>query len=68
MSKPSLEELNESIKDLSAYRDRLKQEVITIAEKLKMPKKKIEITLEENSELKKLQQIISVLVSQRDLI
>ena len=45
------QELNESIKSLKNYRDRLRTELISISQKLRMPKEKIDLTLKEHKEL-----------------
>jgi len=66
MSEPNLEELNESIKLLSKYRDRLNKEVTLIAKKLQMSPKAINSTLKDNSELTKINHIIINLISQRE--
>jgi len=41
MQSPTEEELEESIKELTEYKNRLEKEVVTISNKLKMPQKKI---------------------------
>ena len=41
MQSPTEEEFKESIKELSAYKDRLEKEVVTISQKLKIPHEKI---------------------------
>jgi len=66
MSEPTEKELQESIEELTAYRDRLLKEIVTIAQKLRMPQKKIDSTVAEHSELKNLDVILSQLISQRD--
>ena len=40
MQSPTEEELEESIKELTEYKNRLEKEVATISNKLKMPQKK----------------------------
>ena len=40
MARPKEDELEESIQELSEYKDRLEKEVVTISQKLKMPQKK----------------------------
>ena len=64
MTEPSPAELKKSIQELTAYRDRLHQEVTTIAKKLQMPPKKIALTLEGNFELKQIENILNVLKKQ----
>ncbi len=66
MPKPTLDELNESIELLSAYSNRLQKEVLRIAQKLKMPQKKIDKMLQENEELKRVSLLIEKLSKERD--
>ncbi len=68
MSEPSIEELNNSIDALTSYKNRLKKEIISISQKLQMPSKKIDATLQEHSELKKLESTIETLKIQRDTL
>ncbi len=64
MSEPSPQELKESIEALSAYRDRLQTEVTSIAQKLQIPKRKIDSTLAEHSELIRIETLLSQLIEQ----
>ncbi len=66
MTEPTQEELNESINELLAYKDRLNKEVVRVAKKLRMPQKKIESTLSEHIELNQVKELISKLIEQRD--
>ena len=59
-------ELNESIEQLKTYRDRLREEIKGMSQKLRISKSSIEITLEENVELKNIDRILSRLISQRN--
>tara|TARA_B100001250_G_scaffold97450_1_gene81739 strand:+ start:2215 stop:2424 length:210 start_codon:yes stop_codon:yes gene_type:complete len=68
MSKPTQKDLNESIEALKSYRDRLRNEIKNISQKLHIPKNKIEITLKEHSELKSIEENIERLVQQRNLV
>ena len=68
MSNPTQEELKESIKELVEYRDRLKTEVISISQKLKMPQKKIFSIINSHKELNQLQVILSKLNSEYENI
>ena len=43
MQSPTEEELEESIKELTEYKNRLEKEVVTISNKLKMPQNKIKL-------------------------
>ncbi len=66
MNEPTLAELQQSIQELSTYRDRLAQEVTLIAQKLQMPEKKINSSLKGNSELIKIESLLKKLIQQRD--
>ena len=66
MTSPSDQELNDSIQELTAYRDRLQKEVKSIATKLRMPQNKVQSALIENAELKQIEAFISQLIKQRD--
>ena len=59
-------ELNESIEQLKTYRDRLREEITSMSQKLRISKSSIEITLEENVELKNIDKILSRLITQRN--
>ncbi|KGG13059.1 hypothetical protein EV05_0734 [Prochlorococcus sp. MIT 0601] len=48
------------------YRDRLKEEITVISQKLQIPEKKINSTLNENTELTNLQRVLDQLIKQRD--
>ncbi len=61
----SKEDLNQSIDDLRKYRDRLQKELISIAQKLRMPQKNIELTLQEHPELQKAESALSELIKQQ---
>ncbi len=65
MSEPSLQELQESIEELEAYRDRLHKEVLTVAKKLRLPQNKVEATISEHTELRRLKNILSQLMTQQ---
>ena len=43
MQSPTEEELEESIKELTEYKNRLEKEVVSISNKLKMPQKKTQL-------------------------
>ncbi len=66
MSSPTEEELEESIKELTEYKNRLEKEVITISNKLKMPQKKVESIINSHEELNKIKIILSKLNKQKD--
>ena len=59
-------ELNESIEQLKTYRDRLREEIKGMSQKLRISKSSIEITLEENVELKNIDRILSRLITERN--
>lgn len=59
-------ELQETIGDLNAYRKRLRNEIISIGQKLRMPQQKIYASLAEHTELQLIDLILTELVAQRD--
>ena len=68
MSIPKEEEFEESIKELSEYKNRLEKEVITISQKLKMPHTKIESIINSHQELNQIKTILSKLNKQKENI
>ena len=66
MRSPTEEELEESIKALTEYKNRLEKEVVTISNKLKMPQKKINTIIDSHSELNQIKIILSKLNKQKD--
>ena len=66
MQSPTEEELEESIKELTEYKNRLEKEVITISNKLKMPQKKINAMINSHSELNQIKIILSKLNKQKE--
>ena len=66
MQSPTEEELEESIKELTDYKNRLEQEVLTISNKLKMPQKKINAIIKSHSELNQINIILSKLIKQKE--
>ena len=66
MKNPTVEELEESIKELTEYKNRLEKEVINISNKLKMPQKKINSIINSHSELNQIKIIISKLNQQKE--
>ena len=65
MSSPTEEELEESIKELTEYKNRLEKEVITISNKLKMPQRKVDSIINSHEELNKIKIILSKLNKQK---
>ena len=65
MQSPTEEELEESIKELTEYKNRLEKEVVTISNKLKMPQKKINSIIKSHSELNQIKIILSKLNKQK---
>ncbi len=63
---PRLEELQESIDELSAYRERLFKDVVGLGKKLRLSQKKIDATIAEHPELQRLDEVMSQLVAQRN--
>ena len=68
MKIPTEEEFKESIKELSEYKNRLENEVVSISQKLKMPHDKIKSTIKFHHEINNLKEIISRLKMQRQNI
>ena len=68
MQSPTEEELEESIKELSEYKNRLEKEVVTISNKLKMPQNKINSIIKSHSELNQIKLILSKLSKQKENI
>ena len=66
MQSPTEEELEESIKELTEYKNRLEKEVVTISNKLKMPKEKINAIIKSHSELNQIKIILSKLNKQKE--
>ena len=65
MQSPTQEELEESIKELTEYKNRLEKEVVTISNKLKMPQEKINAIIKSHSELNQIKIILSKLNKQK---
>ena len=58
-------ELNESIEALKNYRDRLRNEIIQMSQKLRISKAKTKIAIDENTELKNIDEILKSLTAQK---
>ena len=67
MTKANRDEINDSIKLLEGYRDRLKKEVLTISRKLHLSDGKIENTLRQHPQIKEIDETINALIRQREL-
>ena len=65
MQSPTAEELEESIKELTEYKNRLEKEVVTISNKLKMSQKQINSIINSHSELNQIKIILSKLNKQK---
>ena len=65
MQNPTEEELEESIKELTEYKNRLEKEVVAISNKLKMPQTKINEIINSHSELNQIKIILSKLNKQK---
>ncbi len=65
MEEATAEELKESIEALTSYRNRLEEEVISISQKLRIPEEKINSTLKDNDELKRIDIAIEKLSLER---
>ena len=66
MQSPTEEELEDSIKKLTEFKNRLEKEVVTISNKLKMPQKKINSIINSHAELNQIKIIISKLNKQKE--
>ena len=66
MKSPTEEEFEESIKELSEYKNRLEKEIVTISQKLKMPQRKINSIINSHRELNKVKTILSKLYKQKE--
>ena len=64
---PTVEELQESIDELSAYRDRLYKDVVALGQKLRLPQKKIDATVKEHPELTRIDEVLNQLVQQKNI-
>ena len=63
---PTIEELQESINELAAYRQRLYQDVLGLGKKLRLSQKKIDATIADHPELQRLDEVMAQLLAQRD--
>ncbi len=63
---PSIEELQESIDELSTYRERLYNDVLGLGKKLRLSQKKIDSTLSEHPELTRIDEVLDQLKAQRN--
>ena len=68
MSEPTLQDLQASIEELEAYRKRLRDDVIAMGKKLKLPQKRIDATVEVHAELQRLGEVLEQLLKQRDIM
>ena len=68
MADPTLQELQDSIEELEAYRNRLREDVIAMGKKLKLPRKRIDATVAEHAELQRLEEVLEQLLKQRDIL
>lgn len=64
---PTVQELQESIDELSAYRERLYNDVIGLGKKLRLSQKKIDATINEHPELTRIDEVLGQLKRQRDI-
>ena len=55
---PNVSELEETIQELSAYRDRLRNDVLTLGQKLRLPKAKVEASIADHPELQRIEEIL----------
>lgn len=64
---PSASELLETIQELSSYRDRLRNDVVTLGQKLRLPKAKVDASLADHPELQRIEAILIQLQGQAQL-
>jgi len=64
-AEPSRTELEEAIDQLTAYRDRLIEDVIGMGQRLKLPQKQVDFTLAQHPELERIEAILAQLESQK---
>ena len=64
---PTVEELQESIEELSIYRERLFNDVVGLGKKLRLSQKKIEATIKDHPELTRIDEILQQLNDQREM-
>tara|TARA_Y100000589_G_scaffold12710_1_gene10387 strand:+ start:218 stop:451 length:234 start_codon:yes stop_codon:yes gene_type:complete len=62
----SIEELQESIDELSAYRERLYNDVVGLGKKLRLSQKKIDATISEHPELTRIDEVLDQLKAQKN--
>ena len=68
MAEPTLQDLQASIEALEAYRNRLRDDVIAMGKKLKLPQKRIDATVAEHAELQRLGEVLEQLLKQREIM
>ena len=68
MADPTLQELQDSIEELETYRNRLRDDVIAMGKKLKLPQKRVDATVAEHAELQRLGEVLEQLQQQRDIL
>lgn len=61
---PNVSELEETIQELSAYRDRLRNDVLSLGQKLRLPKAKVEASIADHPELQRIEEILIQLQGQ----
>ncbi len=61
MPEPTIEELIQSLDQLKAYSARLKEEVLKVGQKLRMPQDKVNAAIENNNELINISKVIKKL-------
>ena len=65
MQSPTEEELEESIKELTEYKNRLEKELANISNKLKMPQNRINSIINSHPELNQINIILTKLNNQK---
>ena len=67
MLEPSSKELDESIEELTSYLNRLKKEVKTMSQKLRLPSNEINSILRSHKEINQIEKIIQKLSNQKKM-
>ena len=66
MAEPTLEDLQDSIDQLSAYQERLHKNVVSMGQKLRLSQRKIDAAVTEHIELQRISKTLDQLKAQRD--
>jgi uncharacterized Rmd1/YagE family protein len=67
-AEPTPAELEASIEQLTAYRQRLAQDVVAMGQRLKLPQQQIDHTLAQHAELQRIEAILAQLLAQKSTL